>query len=52
MKLPVHVLLLASVLLLPVAARAQMTNPYGPAIGAETAKKIAANAVAEARKNG
>ena len=30
----------------------QMTNPYGPPIGLETAKKIAPAALAEARKNG
>ena len=30
----------------------QMTNPYGPPISLETAKKIAPAALAEARKNG
>src|SRR6516165_4708169 len=31
--------------------RAQMPNPYGPSINAETAKKAATAALAEARKN-
>ena len=39
-------------LLGPVAARAQMPNRYGPPVGVEAARKIAATAVAEARKHG
>lgn len=38
-------------LLHAVTVRAQMPNPYGPAIGVEIAKKAAAPALAEARKN-
>ena len=42
----------AAVLLCVVMAGAQMLpNPYGPPIGVENAKKLAAVAVAEARKN-
>jgi glc operon protein GlcG len=37
--------------LVPAAAQAQMPNPYGPSIGVESARKVAAVAVAEARKN-
>src|SRR6266850_328922 len=33
-------------------ASAQMPNPYGPSITADNAKKVAAGALAEARKNG
>jgi glc operon protein GlcG len=33
------------------AAHAQMPNPYGPSINLENAKKVAAPAMAEARKN-
>lgn len=33
-------------------ASAQMPNPYGPPVSLETAKKIAAPAIAEATKNG
>ncbi len=33
------------------AASAQMPNPYGPSIGLDNAKKVAAPALAEARKN-
>ena len=32
-------------------ARAQLPNPYGPSITMENAKKVAAAAIAEARKN-
>jgi uncharacterized protein GlcG (DUF336 family) len=38
-------------LVLPAAALAQMPNPYGAPITVEVAKKAAAAAVAEARKN-
>ena len=31
---------------------AQMPNPYGPSIAADSAKRVAAGTVAEARKNG
>ena len=42
----------AAVLVCVVMAGAQMLpNPYGPPIGVENAKKLAAVAVAEARKN-
>jgi uncharacterized protein GlcG (DUF336 family) len=34
------------------AASAQMPNPYGASIGADNAKKVAAAALAEAKKNG
>jgi uncharacterized protein GlcG (DUF336 family) len=34
-----------------VPARAQMPNPYGAPIGSDAAKKVAAAALAEARKN-
>ena len=40
------------VALTATTASAQMPNPYGPSITAENAKKLAAGAVAEARKNG
>jgi glc operon protein GlcG len=50
--LPRLALLLVSVLALPLVARAQMPNHYGPAIGVEAARKLAAAAVAEAKKNG
>ena len=39
------------VLLSASAARAQLPNPYGASINLEDAKKVAAPAVAEARKN-
>jgi len=39
-------------LLVPRQARAQLPNGYGQAIGVETARKIAAAAVAEGKKNG
>jgi len=37
---------------LPVTARAQLPNGYGPSISVETARKIAATAAAEGKKNG
>lgn len=40
------------VTLLPLGAQAQMPNAYGPPIGVETARKVAAAAIAEAKKNG
>lgn len=40
------------VTLIPLGALAQMPNAYGPSIGVETARKAAAAAVAEAKKNG
>ncbi len=40
------------VTLVPLGARAQMSNAYGPPIGVETARKAAAAAIAEAKKNG
>ena len=33
-------------------AQAQWPNPYGPAIGVETARKVATTAIAEGKKNG
>src|SRR5215467_6330063 len=39
------------VLAMPAAVLAQLPNPYGASINVETAKKAAAAAVAEARKN-
>ncbi len=38
--------------LVPRSAMAQLPNGYGAAIGVETARKIAATAVAEGKKNG
>jgi len=38
-------------LVLPTVLFAQLPNPYGSPIGVETAKKAAAAAIAEARKN-
>jgi len=38
--------------LVPSSARAQLPNGYGAAIGVETARKVAAVAVAEGKKNG
>ncbi len=43
---------LAVFALAAATASAQMPNPYGPSIGAENAKRVAAAALAEARKNG
>ena len=46
-------LALLSLLLFPVTSRAQqMPNAYGPPIGVELARKVAAAAVAEGKKNG
>lgn len=42
---------LALATLVPERAHAQMPNPYGQAIPVETARKVAAAAIAEARKN-
>jgi len=39
-------------MLAPRAARAQMPNAYGPPIGVEAARKVAAAAIAEGKKNG
>lgn len=39
-------------ILAPRAARAQMPNGYGAPIGVETARKVAAAAIAEGKKNG
>jgi uncharacterized protein GlcG (DUF336 family) len=38
--------------LIPLGARAQMPNAYGPPIGVEAARKVAAAAIAEGKKNG
>lgn len=38
-------------LLAPARSHAQMPNPYGPSVQADAAKRAAAAAVAEARKN-
>ncbi len=47
------ILTLLAVLLAPAAAHAQqLPNPYGPPIGVEAARRVAAAALAEARKNG
>ena len=42
---------IAVLTLLAASARAQMPNPYGQSIGLENAKKVAAPAIAEARRN-
>jgi glc operon protein GlcG len=48
-----HVALLALAVLAPLIAVAQpMPNPYGAPIGADAARKAAAAALAEAKKNG
>jgi uncharacterized protein GlcG (DUF336 family) len=53
MKLPVRILVLLAFFIVPVAAQAQqMPNRYGVSVGVETARKLAAAAVAEAKKNG
>lgn len=44
--------MLACVLCAAVGANAQAPLPYGPSINLDTAKKVVAPAVAEARKNG
>jgi len=43
---------LLCLILVPSAARAQLPNGYGSAIGVEIARKVAAAAVAEGKKNG
>ncbi len=52
MKLHACILVLLVFVLFPVAAQAQMPNRYGPSIGVEAARKFAATATAEAKKNG
>ena len=46
------VLAVVSSVAAPLTARAQMPNAYGPSISVETARKVAANAAAEGKKNG
>ncbi len=48
---PVKVLLFLSLASCALTGLAQMPNPYGPSISLENAKKAAAPALAEARKN-
>jgi glc operon protein GlcG len=43
---------LASLCWASVVSAQQLSNPYGPPVGLEAAKKIAPTALAEARKNG
>lgn len=50
-SVPVRLVLAAVVVLGAVPALAQLPNPYGPPISLENAKKVAAAAAAEARKN-
>jgi glc operon protein GlcG len=50
-SLLMSVLSLIFLMVLGWDAHAQMPNPYGLSINLETAKKIAASAIAEARKN-
>jgi len=45
-------LVFVTLTLAALAAQAQMPNPYGPPVGVEAARKLAAAAVAEAKKNG
>jgi uncharacterized protein GlcG (DUF336 family) len=45
-------LVACAMVLSAAAASAQMPNPYGASIGADNAKKVAASALAEAKKNG
>lgn len=54
MKTYVRVMIVLGVLfaMAPRQAHAQLPNPYGTAIPVETARKVAAAAIAEARKNG
>jgi glc operon protein GlcG len=52
MKHHARSLALVAFVMMPLAAHAQMPNRYGSSIGVEAARKIAATAVAEARKNG
>ena len=51
LAVPLAALTLA-LLAAPPATRAQLTNGYGPPIGADTARKAAAGAIAEAHKSG
>ena len=44
-------LAVTSIALCASSARAQMPNPYGPPISLDNAKKVAAPAIAEAKKN-
>ena len=41
-----------SIAALSTPARAQLPNPYGPGISVEVARKLAATAIAEGKKNG
>lgn len=50
MQKPLFLLVLVA-MFCPLMASAQMPNPYGANINLETAKKVAAPALAEARKN-
>lgn len=54
MKTYLRVMIVLGVLsaMAPRQARAQLANPYGTAIPVETARKVAAAAIAEAKKNG
>ncbi len=52
LSVPSLVVLLALVAPAPVMRAQQMTNPYGPSVTLETAKRIGPAALAEARKNG
>jgi uncharacterized protein GlcG (DUF336 family) len=47
----IFVLAIACLMFAPRSARAQMPNPYGQAIGIEPARKAAAAALAECKKN-
>jgi len=47
----IFVLAIACLMFAPRAARAQMPNPYGQAIGVEAARKVAAAAIVECKKN-
>ena len=47
----IFVLAIACLMFAPRAARAQLPNPYGQAIGVEAARKVAAAAIAECKKN-
>jgi glc operon protein GlcG len=44
--------ILVAACLVPLAVRAQMPNAYGAAISSEAARRVAAAALAEGRKNG
>lgn len=52
MKLHARILVLLAFILFPVAAYAQMPNQYGTPISVEAARKVAAAAIAEGKKNG